>query len=323
MRCLSRRLLTCGLASLAAACAGRADTQASTGLDVQEGFVDAGHDVQLYYRTVGTGGDTLVVVHGGPGFNMDYFFDDLRPLAERLTLVFYDQRGTGQSSLVADSAELAASRFADDLEAVRSHFGLEALNILGHSWGAGVAALYAIRHPGRVDRLVIVGGIPLQEGLLMEGFEQMQASRDDSELREMEALYAARLENPDDAELCRAYYVLWFRPFFGVRHAAERSRGGFCSGSAEALRNKMESVDRFTMASLDGWDWRNALRDLEAPTLVVHGTADPIPMAGAREWVNTLRSARLLALDGVGHFPYLEAPDQFFPAVQRFIEDDR
>lgn len=319
----ARRSLAAGIATLAAACAGPAAAQAPAGLHVQEGFVDAGADVELFYRTVGTASDTLVVVHGGPGFNMDYFFDDLRPLADRLTLIFYDQRGTGQSSLVADSAELAASRFADDLEAVRSHFGLESLNILGHSWGAGVAALYAMRHPDRVGRLVIVGGIPLQEGLLMEGFEQMQASRDSAEIREMEALYAARLENPEDAELCRAYYVLWFRPFFGVRDAADRSRGDFCSGSAEALRNKMESVDRFTMASLDGWDWRDALRDLEAPTLVVHGTADPLPMAGAREWVDALRNARLYALEGVGHFPYLEAPDQFFPAIHRFIAGGR
>jgi proline iminopeptidase len=220
MNGFARRFLAGGLASLASACAGHAAAQAPAELDVREGFVDAGADVELFYRTVGTGSDTLVVVHGGPGFNMDYFFDDLRPLAERLTLVFYDQRGTGQSSLVADSAELAASRFADDLEAVRSHFELESLNILGHSWGAGVAALYAMRHPDRVGRLVIVGGIPLQEALLMEGFDQMQASRDSAELRGMESLYEARLENPEDAELCRAYYVLWFGPFFGVPAAA-------------------------------------------------------------------------------------------------------
>ena len=323
MHRLARALLIVGLASLSAGCAegdGRSEAQGSAGLGVQEGHVAAGPDVNLFYRLVGTGSDTLVVVHGGPGFNMDYFFDDLQPLTDRLTLIFYDQRGTGQSSLVVDSAQLAASWFAEDLEAVRSHFGLGRLNILGHSWGAGVAALYAMRYPTNVSRLLIVGGIPLRGELLTEGFSQLQMSRDSSEIQEMEELYAARLTNPEDAEVCRAYYGLWFRPFFGVSGAADRSRGDFCSGSGESRRNKMQSVDRFTMASLGDWDWRDSLRDLDAPTLVIHGTSDPIPVAGAWEWVNTLPNARLLLLDDIGHFPYLEAPDQFFSAVREFAE---
>jgi proline iminopeptidase len=62
--------------------------------------------VRLFYRLVGGGRDIVVVVHGGPGFTMDYFVDDRAPMAERHTLLFYDQRGTGRSSLVADSSAL-------------------------------------------------------------------------------------------------------------------------------------------------------------------------------------------------------------------------
>lgn len=323
MRHLARAVLVSGLVPLLVGCAegeDPPDTDDSSGLEVQEGFVASAQDVQLFYRLVGTGSDTLVVVHGGPGFNMDYFFADLQPLADRLTLIFYDQRGTGQSSLVSDSAQLAASWFAEDLEAVRSHFELERLNILGHSWGAGVAALYAMRYPTHVGRLVIVGGVPLRAELLTAGFDQMQANRDSSELRGMETLFAQRLADPEDAEACRAYYVLWFRPFFEDSSAADRSRGDFCSGSGEARRNKMESVDRFTMASLGSWDWRDSLRDVDAPTLIMHGTSDPLPMDGAREWARTLPNARLLTLPNIGHFLYLESPDQFFSAVREFVE---
>src|SRR5687767_1244262 len=88
---------------------------------VREGFVDAGDGVRLYYRMVGCGPDTVVVLHGGPGFSMEYFAKDLESLAERHTLLFYDQRGTGRSSLVSDAAALDARRFAEDLEAIRRH----------------------------------------------------------------------------------------------------------------------------------------------------------------------------------------------------------
>lgn len=322
MRRLVHAILLTGFVVLSSGC-GEGEVPAATGgsvePEVEEGFVDAGQGVRLLYRAVGSGGDTLVVLHGGPGLSMDYFFEDLHPLADGLTLIFYDQRGTGGSSLVADSAGLAAERFAEDLEAVRSHFGLSRLNILGHSWGAAVAALYAMRHPDRVRRLVIVGGVPLQQRTLAEGFARMQAGRDSAEVREMQELFAARLADPGNVEVCRAYYVLWFRPFFGVGEAAGRSRGDVCAGSAEARANKMQSVDRFTSASLGEWDWRDSLRGLEAPTLIMHGSLDPIPLAGAQEWTRSLPDARLLLLEGVGHFLYLEAPDRFFPAVREFV----
>lgn len=286
----------------------------------REGYVDAGGGVRLFYRTVGAGLDTVVVIHGGPGFTMDYFADDLEPLAERHTLIFYDQRGTGRSSLVSDSVALDAQRFAEDIEALRRHFGLERLTMLGHSWGAGVAALYAGRHPERVGRLLIVGGIPLQSSQLVRAFEDLDAGRDSTTRRRMQEWFEARRADPADTEACRAYYALWFRPFFGDTTAASRSKGDFCAGTPESRRNKMSSVDRFTAASLGDWDWRLSLRAVAAPTLVIHGTADPLPLEGAREWSATLPNSRLLVLEGIGHFPYLEAPERFFAAVDEFLE---
>jgi proline iminopeptidase len=287
---------------------------------MREGYVDAGSGVRLFFRTVGSGGDTLVVVHGGPGFTMDYFLEDLAPLAENYTLLFYDQRGTGRSTLVRDSTALDGQRFAEDLEAIRSHFGLDRLTILGHSWGAGVVALYAARYPDRVGRLLIVGGLPLERGQLTRAFQELAAGRDTTMRHQMQARAAAWRADPENASACRAYYVLWFRPFFGDPAVMSRSKGDFCAGTPESLRNKMESVDRFTMASLGEWDWRPAMRQVTAPALVIHGTHDPLPMEGARGWATALPNSRLLVLEGIGHFPYLELPEKFFDAVDTFLK---
>jgi proline iminopeptidase len=292
----------------------------ASALRQREAYVDAGGGVRLYYRIVGAGRDTIVVLHGGPGFSLSYLAADLAPLAERHTLVFYDQRGEGRSTLVGDSASLDAQRFADDLEAVRRRLGLERLTLLGHSWGAAVAALYATRHPERVGRLVIVDGIPPRYAQFAHAFEVMDARRDEATRRRVAALRAAKLADPGDAAACRAYYAVWFQAAFADGGALRRSRGDFCAGSRAALVNKVRNVDRYTVQSLGTWDWRPALGAVTAPALVIHGTADFLPVEASREWAVALPNGRLLVLDGSGHFPYLEVPDRFFAAVETFLD---
>ena len=282
-------------------------------------FVSTPDGVRLFTRVVGSGADTIIVLHGGPGFTLDYLAADLEPLATRHTLIFYDQRGAGRSTLVSDSAGLSAERFVDDLEAVRAHFGLSKPTLLGHSWGVGLAALYVQRYPSTVGQLILVDGVPLRRVDLTTGFEATAEARDSGERAEMDRWMETRRAHPEDAAACHAYYRLWFRPFFADASALSRSRGDFCAGTTESRRNKMQGVDRFTMASLGNWDWRAAMATIPVRTLIIHGAVDPIPLATAEEWATTLRNARLLTFPNVGHFPYLEAPDQFFAAIDTFM----
>ena len=105
-----------------------------------------------------------------------------------------------------------------------------------------------------------------------------------------------------------------------LKHAsATRSKGDFCAGTFDSRRNKINGVDRFTMASLGQWDWRSSLSKVLVPVLVIHGTKDPLPLEGAKAWASILPNGRLMALEGIGHFPYLEVPDQFFKEVNQFL----
>jgi proline iminopeptidase len=284
-----------------------------------EEYVEAGGGVRLYCRRMGDGAKTVVVVHGGPGFSMEYLADDLAPLARCHRVVFYDQRGSGRSSLVSDGASLDAQRFVDDLEALRLHLGLERLTLLGHSWGAGVVGLYALRHPQRIERMILVGPIPLRHSELQRTFQHVAAGRSESELAQLAAAGQAWRADPGNAIACRAFYRLWYLPFFSNPTALDRSQGDFCFGTPAALANKIAAVDRYTVASLGEYDWREPLRGVAAPTLVLHGSVDVISVDSAREWVAALADARLLLLQGVGHFPYLETPEAFFAAVDEFV----
>lgn len=286
---------------------------------IHDGYVDNG-GVKLFYHVVGTGADTLIVIHGGPGFTMDYFATDLEPLALHHTLLFYDQRGAGKSTLVSDSAGLTADKFVDDLEVIRQHFHIEKVAILGHSWGAAIAALYAIRYPDQVSRMIIVGGLPVTGRERDKAFGEVAAKRDPATKNAMQRWYEARVRDPADTGACRAYYRLWFVPFFADPAAMGRSRGDFCAGTPNSRRNKIEHVDKYTFASLGDWDWRPGLGHLRAPVLIVQGTADIFTEPMGRAWAASVPNGRLLVLPHAGHFPYLEVPEQFFSAVDSFLK---
>lgn len=289
-------------------------------LEQREGFLEAGGAVRLFYRVLGAPRrDTIVVLHGGPGFSSAYIADDFAPFAARYTLIFYDQRGAGRSTLVSDSAALSGERFVDDLEAVRQHFALRRATLLGHSWGAGVAAMYAIRYPERVERLLLVGPMsPMRSGLA-QVFAAINAGRDSAGRHRLREVRTAWYADTGSAVRCRAFQAEWFRPFVPEPAVLLRTRGDFCAGTPDALRNAEGRVGRFTMASLGDWDWRPALTVVSARTLVLQGSADVFPPESAREWAAALPDARVLLLDEVGHFPYLEAPDRFGAALDAFM----
>ena len=126
----------------------------------EDGHFTGADGVRLFYRKLGTGKDVVVMLHGGPGGTMNNG-EEIAPLAKGRTLIFYDQRGCGRSELVSDPKLLTANHHVRDLEALREHFRLEHMSVLGISWGSGLAALYTAEHPERVTRLLLVSPMPI------------------------------------------------------------------------------------------------------------------------------------------------------------------
>ncbi len=319
-KCCTASLRLVGLLLAVAAC-GHARSEATVRpLNASEGYVPV-EGGQLHYRIAGRGADTVLVVHGGPGFDMNYLFADLQPLARRHVLVFYDQLGTGLSTVAVDSTELTVERFVADLDAVRSHFGISRLELLGHSWGAGLAALYAEEHPEHVRSLILVDAMPSRREPWAEQFDrELVARRDSAALVRLPRLGRALRTASDSgyANACRAFGAVLIQSYLADTTAAHRMHGDLCSAPVAALRNGSH-VSKGILASLGAWDFRASLSRVTVPTLVIHGDRDPIPLGSAREWAAGIPGARLLVIAGSGHFPWIEQPEAFFPAVETFM----
>ena len=123
-------------------------------LAAQSGYVTMSDSVRLYYRIIGKAADTIIAIHGGPGMDHESIFGDFKPLGEHHTVIFYDQRGGGKSTLPTDTTTLVAKRQIQDLDELRKHFKLERVTLVAHSYGPLLAASYAIAHPQNVKKMV-------------------------------------------------------------------------------------------------------------------------------------------------------------------------
>jgi proline iminopeptidase len=282
-------------------------------------FVDAGDGVRLWYSESGTG-SPVIVVHGGPGMDHLSLAADLTPLEQHHRVIYYDQRGGGRSTLPADPALLTIDHHVQDLEALRVHLGLEKVTLVAHSFGPAIAALYAIRYPEHVERMVFLAPIPPRKGKFFEEFGASLRKRlTEAQRKRANELESAVETSNDMTALCREYWSIMTPPRLAKSAPATVVKSDLCAAPPEAIRFGMLKTNPATFGSLGDWNWTTDLARVHAPTLIIHGEEDAIPMAMVSEWVTALPDARILRLPHTAHFPHAEQPKLVFPAIETFL----
>ena len=254
----------------------------------------------------------VVCVNGGLLFSHAVLWPALAPLAARRQLILYDQRGRGESAVPPGARVARIEHDAGDVGALREALGLTRWDVLGHSWGGGVAMLAAERDRAAVRRLVLVDPVGVTSAWIPDLVPAALARLDAAERAVLERIDAAALETPDPrvhSAYSRAMYPAWFADRdLAAMFSPPRSTS--VTGAAVGARLRRE-----------GYDWRALLRGLPVPTIVIHGEADLLPVSLARETAGTIGNARLLVLAGAGHMPFWEAPEHFFSAVDDFLSE--
>ena len=291
----------------------------------REGYVTTSDAARLYYRVAGTSGDTLIAIHGGPGVDLESIAGDFAPLAARHVVIFYDQRGTGRSTLPRDTTTLTARQQVLDLDAVRRHFGLSHVTLVAHSYGPLLAASYAIAHPDVVRRMVFFGPVPPRRGDFWKRFGQSMSTRLDSAQRARLADANRRLgdTSADARAACRDFWAIGMRPRLAEpERTLPLIRSDLCASDPAGIRYGLTTTNRVVMGSYGAWDLRAALASVPAQTLIVHGENESIPMDLVEEWTTALPHATLLRVPRAAHFTYAERPELVWPAVERFLSGD-
>ena len=275
-----------------------------------DAVVDLG-GVRLHTRRVGSD-PPVVVLHGGPGADYAYLLPQYDRLAHGRALLFYDQRGGGRSPVARD-VPVGWQEHVADLEALRKHWAIDRLTLLGYSWGGLLAVLYALEHPDRVGRLALVAPAPLT-ARWREEFERRLAARlaDPRIVRARAELSASGLAQRDPEKYRRLAFALSVAGYF-----KDPSRAKELTPFRVTARTQQA-----VWQSLGNYDLRDRLRGTfpkgRTPrSVVVHGVYDPLPIESARETAALLDTG-VIEL-ATGHAPHVEATEDFVRALNGFL----
>ncbi|MDX1577666.1 MAG: alpha/beta fold hydrolase [Gemmatimonadota bacterium] len=272
----------------------------------------------LFYQAVGEG-EPLVVVHGGPGLDHSYLRPWLDSLAAGRRVIYYDQRGLGRSAARVDSAGISMSRWLTDIDRVRERVARrERVAILAHSWGAIPALLYAIEAPERVDRLVLVSPVEPGADYQEETNARQAARRDSADARAIDSIGRSEAFAAGDRD---AFNRLFTHVFRGTFADPARADSLLDLNLEDRTARQGRRVSMLLMGPLRGLDFWDELTSIQVPVLIVHGAADPIPVPMVRRLEESLPRGRLVVLEDVGHFPFIESPARFRSAVEGFLAE--
>ncbi len=270
-------------------------------------------DARLFYEIVGSG-DPIIVVHGGPGLDHAYLQPGLNALANRNTLIYYDQRGTGRSNAVLDSTAINLDAFVEDIDALRQALGYQQVSVLAHSFGALIGLEYAARYPESLRTLILMN--PVEPGSRFS--EELAARRlaartveDSTELAEL--MSTEGFEARDPATLSQVLRVMFRQTLRDPSRISELDLD-----LAAATAENGQDVARLLAGGMGDIDWWDRLAEIEVPTLVLHGRYDVAPVAMSQALAEALPVGTFQVLNS-GRFPYLEDPDGLLSAISGFF----
>ena len=249
---------------------------------------------------------TLLLLHGGPGFDHSGFKPDFSTLTDVAQVVYLDHRGNGRSEH-GDPSHWNLAQWGDDVRTFCDVLGIHKPIVFGVSFGGFVAQSYATRHPEHPGKLVLTSTAARPDwNAVFDAFERIGGAQ----ARQIAQDYWL---SPTPER--RVVYREQCHPLYYTRPARDPD------AAARAIVHDPVNL-HFASGEFAAMDFRAALSRIQCPTLVMAGDRDPItPMAFSETIAANLppQWLRFERFADCGHGIVRDAPAPFFATLRDFI----
>lgn len=278
---------------------------------------------QLYVSEIGSGQDTVVMLHGGWGGEHSGLIEAVKDLLSQYHFVLYDQRGSLRSPF-PDSL-ISFNNHIEDLELLRKELKLDRMTIVGHSMGAVLASAYAKRYPERVRKLVLLAPAYLKNPIPEEDstLHQMEQSAGQAFLNRPQVLqeldkYGLNRSTPS---LTSQEHTSRFRINFAKRMLYDVGKWPQLTGGRALYKGHVFSLTTETYPK-SGWDFLDDFKKQPYPISIIIGDHDFLDFKNllVKKWVRDVPRIKLSVIKSAGHLIWLDQPQKFKAALQGHLE---
>ena len=260
-------------------------------------------------------GPVLMTLPNSWGLSLEGLRAMFRPLEERLTLVYFDPRGMGESDLVRQDSDRGMAAVRADFEALRLHLGLGKVAAIGWSNGAINLIHLAHEHPQALSTAIFVHGVA---SFTAEDSQQVQASHPELTKRYTAFLKAVSAPEKTPEEKTGLLRHTWLEDYLPATCAdpeAMRPR------IAELFRDAELSWAHVEYSNQEAgiFDARDELSGIPVRSLVIAGRHDMLPPERVKTLADGLPNATLRVFEKSGHFAPVEEPQAFKAAIHGFL----
>lgn len=312
---MTQRVMLCCLLILAPKASLGDGKQAATSVLENGEFTAELNGLKLWYKVSGRGPVCLMPTPAwGP--SSDLYFRTFKPLEKTFTMVYLDTRASGRSQPAKSTREYTWDHLVADIEALRAHLKQEKVWLMGHSEGGEQVLFYAVKHPERVNGMVLVGTRAAMDARQRADIQQRILSRRNEPWfrKYQEAEKKVPTNDQEYAEKMRAMTPMKFARPERIVKLREAAQGTPRPYSLEAGKGSVDS------GRDKDYDLTDRLKKVTAPAVIIVGAADVScsPFAAQRMHL-ALPNSKLLLIEDAGHFPWLEQPGSFFDGTSAFL----
>jgi len=261
----------------------------------------------------------LIAIHGGPGGSHAGMYDALHELADTRPVIFYDQLGSHFSPAEMTPELMRVPRFVDELKCLVDALGIEKADLLGHSWGGTIAALFAMDNPDRVEKLILSAPLlstprwiadcnKLLDKFPQEIIDTMRRCEADGTTGSPE--YEAADEIFSKQHYCRTDPA----PEAVAKHRSKTNKLVYGT-----MWGPSEFTSLGTLRDLDIWP---RLHEIATPTLLICGEYDTATPATMKDAQAEIAGAKVVVIPDAAHGIYVDNNAAYIKAVNDFLASE-